>query len=73
MTKKHFEAMARLVKAILNDEWTSESPEWVDGWFVNRGNRQRATQTAEAFIILARSFNPRFNEQKFLKACGLVS
>lgn len=34
--------------------------------------RLRAIQTAEAFIILATRFNPLFDRQRFLQACGLV-
>jgi hypothetical protein len=35
-------------------------------------NLTRAVQTAEALILLFRQSNDRFDEQKFLEACGLV-
>ena len=33
----------------------------------------RAAYVAQAFITLAREFNPRFNTARFLTACGLES
>ncbi len=35
-------------------------------------NYTRAVQTAEAFILLFRQFNPLLDETRFLVACGLV-
>lgn len=88
MQKRHFEAMANLVRAILNGEWTHELPIWsgydtggdlapIEVLTDDAGNldvnKVRAIWTAEAFIILARAHNPRFDERRFLKACGLAS
>jgi hypothetical protein len=83
MTKKHFEHAAEMVRAILEGHWTGESPAWspikwgpeyeVDAYDLGNIDRDvvRAVQTAEAFIILAKEFNPRFDESRFLIACGL--
>ena len=76
MTKMHFQRAAEMVKAILHGEWTNEQPDWSFavqkyGW-AEVYSHQRAIQTAEAFIILFRQFNPRFNQQTFLVACGLA-
>ena len=72
MTKKHFQAMAEIVKSILEGKWTSEAPSWavdIDGTTAVT----RAVQTAEVFIILAERFNPRFDRDRFLQACGLIT
>ena len=79
MTKMHFTRAAELVNNIRQGAWTHEPPAWVDGERydgmpysdIETADYTRAVQTAEAFIILFREYNPRFNEQKFLKACGL--
>lgn len=83
MTKKTFEAMARLVRAIVDGAWTNEAPIWspisfdanIETDTIIDGNLPpnivRAVWTAEAFIVLARAHNPRFDEKRFLKACGL--
>jgi hypothetical protein len=84
MTKKHFVRAAEMVKAIRDGGWTHEAPEWAPTPYghdlevstEDMGNLLvdyvRAVQTAEAFILLFREFNPRFNQQTFLRACGLV-
>jgi hypothetical protein len=85
MTKRHFEVAAKQVKAILDGHWTSEFPSWADrhGNIVgpieidteDSGNLDvsytRAVWTAEAYILLFTEFNPRFDQTRFLKACGL--
>lgn len=81
MTKRHFHAAAEQVKAILAGEWTNELPSWVDQEFVvhhawikapsTRSPMLRAIQTAEAYILLFTRFNPQFNVETFLVACGL--
>mgnify|MGYP001565881769 FL=1 len=76
MTKKHFEAAAALVTAILHDEWTPEAPEWAPRSFTDTSNEpayERAVFSAEAFICLFREFNQRFDQQRFLRACGLAA
>lgn len=85
MTKMHFTRAAEMVKAIVDGDWTMELPNWsdpsigyrVEVWTECAGNVSanyvRAVWTAEAFILLFREYNPRFNESKFLKACGLAS
>ena len=82
MTKMHFTRAAEMVKAITEGAWASELPSWapihtgeqIETISDNSGNLEsayiRAVWTAEAFIILFREYNPRFNEAKFLKACG---
>lgn len=84
MTKMHFTRAAEMVHAIVDGHWTSELPDFanyrsgrIETDSATMGNvcqpYVRAVWTAEAFIILFREYNPRFNEQKFLKACGLGS
>lgn len=73
MTREHFNHAAELVDAIRRGSWTNEPPAFVDADAIQPiSNYQRAVQTAEAFIILFRAWNPRFDEQRFLKACGLA-
>jgi hypothetical protein len=82
MQKRHFEHMATIVKAILDNAWSDDWPSWAVQ--DSNGNRQqgfvapgidsytRAVLTAEAFIVFACEWDPRFDEQRFLQACGLV-
>jgi len=77
MTKMHFQHAAGMVKAILQGEWTRDFPVWVCIERVGRTNHledeyEQACIVAEAFILLFRAFNPRFDKQRFLVACGLV-
>ena len=76
MTKMHFQHAAEIVRAILAGEWTDSAPAWADrkqiGWPGQTEDFVRAVQTAEAFILLFRAYNPRFDEQRFLQACELV-
>lgn len=86
MTRKHFEQMAAIVRSILVGEWTHICPSWADNSryedmrliltdddiSTNDENYTRAVQTAEAFIVLASTNNPRFDRDRFLVACGLV-
>ena len=76
MTKRHFQAAAEQVRAILNGEWTDELPDWASRQaFQNipvNAYEARAIQTAEAYILLFSRFNPLFNQQTFLVACGLL-
>lgn len=69
MTRRHFQAMAEIVKAINEGEWTDELPAWAEE--TQRAEGNLAIAVAEAFIILARRFNPLFNQDVFLQACGL--
>jgi hypothetical protein len=69
--------MASIVRSILDGEWTNDSPEWSNRWDYNDGANTitpyaRAVQTAEAFIHLAEQWNPRFDADRFLVACGLA-
>ena len=79
MTKVHFIRAAEMVRAIRDGHWTNEWPDWADRTYTNRLQSvyednfyTRAVATAEAFIILFREFNPRFNQERFLVACGLA-
>ena len=81
MIKQHFIRAAETVKAILNGNWTNEPPEWegrtgfdlAPAWHEGReADYVRAVHTAEAFILLLREYNPRFNQETFLIACGLA-
>lgn len=60
MTRKHFDAMAAIVRRRLT-ECSVLTP----------ADRMRAQHTADAFISLAEWDNPRFNRERFLVACGL--
>ena len=78
MTKKHFQAAAAQVKSILDGDWTHEPPEWTNETHYNEvsiawPDYVRAVQTAEAYILLFQEFNPRFDQQQFMKACGLAA
>lgn len=77
MTKKHFIVMAKIVRNILEGNWTNNPPSWASNVLqqmeqTEEDNRLRAVQTAEAFIFLSRNENPRFDQNRFLVACGLA-
>lgn len=80
MTKQHFIAAAAQVKDIVSGEWSFDVPGWADahlGHFNQydddgKDSYVRAVQTAEAYILLFRQFNPRFDQHTFLVACGLA-
>jgi len=73
MTKKHFIHAANLVQSIATPRLSGEEVEVSTESLGNLNARDvRAMWTAEAFVSLFREYNPRFNEQKFLQACGLV-
>lgn len=62
MTKKHFEAIARIIKS-QRDDLVSEQPACGDAYNVLIAT---AANMADYFA----SENPRFNREKFLTACG---
>jgi len=76
MTKKHFEAMARIVDNIRCGEWDNATClPWARSYIKDASDAydaETACQVAEAFITLAISHNPRFDRERFLKACGLM-
>lgn len=73
MTKQHFIRAAEIVREILEGLWTNDAPVWASGIrHVDIQKYTRAVLTAEAFITLFRAYNDRFDEQRFLVACGLV-
>jgi hypothetical protein len=72
MTKQHFIRAAEIVKSIRDGHWTDEPPAWADNLVLMSHSYTRAVQTAEAFLFLFKEYNPRFDEQRFLVACGLV-
>ena len=81
MTKQHFIRAAEIVKSIRDGNWSNELPRWADGGIYNppyadrfstAENYTRAVQTAEAFLHLFKEYNPRFDERRFLSACGLL-
>lgn len=87
MQKRHFEHAASMVRSILYGKWTSEFPSWADrhGNIVGPievdteadgnldANYTRAVWTAEAFILLFTAYNPLFDRDRFLIACGLMT
>lgn len=58
MTKKHFEAAAAMVRAIGGDAPSLRE----------RGLRHDKAWT---YIALFEQFNPRFDRERFLRACGV--
>ena len=73
VTKKVFIRAAEIVKSIRDGHWTNEPPAWADNLVIMSHSYTRAVQTAEAFLMLFKEYNPRFDEQRFLVACGLVN
>ena len=63
MTKKHFIRMAEIVRNIKDGKW--QNPETEEPTELGH-----ALLVANAFANVAREDNPRFDEQRFLKACG---
>jgi hypothetical protein len=76
VSRNEMEHAASMVRAIANGDWTDEAPSWSDASNVYPApicpEYTRAVQTAEAFILFFQAFNPRFDQQRFLQACGLV-
>lgn len=62
MTRKHFEAAARIVR----DQVTEDTAN-----FESRDLVTTAQILADAFIDLFQQFSPNFDRARFLKACGL--
>lgn len=65
-----------MVHAILDGEWSDDPPSWFHGlqgatWSATPDNTLRAAQSAEFCILLFQTYNPRFNVDTFLRACGL--
>ena len=56
MTKKHFEAFARVIREDYNEEHL---------------DRDTAMRMASMVWLVAERDNPRFDRARFLKACGL--
>ena len=74
MTKKPFQFAADMVSSILAGDWTNETPPWSkQSQPFDVTPYERAAQTAEAFIMLFRAYNPRFDQTRFLIACGLAN
>ncbi len=61
MTKKHFIRMAEIIRAVLDGY----------GPTANITPHTQAECIAAAFIQLAREDNPRFDVDRFRRACGL--
>ena len=75
MTKQHFIRAAEIVRSIRVGDRTMALPSWAEPYssaFADDGRYARAIQTAKAFLLLFKEYNPRFDEQRFLQACGLV-
>src|ERR1035437_863746 len=73
VTKKVFIRAAEMVRSIRDGNWTNEPPSWADSLLdYHIPSKARAVQTAEAFLQLFKEYNPRFDQQRFLMACGLV-
>lgn len=68
---------ARIVKGILTGKWGGGRPAWADDLGrldIDSEDYDRATKTAEAFIVLLdQPGEPPFPQDEFLVACGLGS
>lgn len=75
MTKQHFIAAADQVNSIRDGCWSNEPPKWAlpSPASFYTSSFERAVWTAEAYILLFKQFNPRFDADRFLRACGLVA
>lgn len=75
MTGQQFTRAAEIVKQILDGRQV-DIPMWAMPLLSHTNTYAapgvRAVQTAEAFIQLFTAFNDRFDQQRFLQACGLV-
>lgn len=72
LQKRHFERMAKIVDNIRRGYWTNEFPEWAAKEAEPAiSHYARAVYTAEAFLSLAQDSNDLFDEDRFLRACGL--
>lgn len=69
MTKKHFELIAEL----LNRHVTRTTPTNIGPSFfmAEESKRQGAENVARDMADLFKEFNPLFDVERFLKACGL--
>lgn len=63
-SKRHYEAVARIIRANLQDPASMFSPED----YSNGG----VQMVAEDFAVLFHADNPRFDRARFLKACGVL-
>ena len=78
MTKKYLIAAAEIVRNIREGNWTGSPPVWAENYTMaitvsdDYTAYIRACQTAEAFCLLFATDNPRFDQERFLSACGLV-
>ena len=72
ITKMHFERAAAIVKSVLHDDYFFQD---IEVETASTGNINPALFVArrccESFVTLFREFNPRFNAEKFYRACGL--
>lgn len=82
ITKGTFIQAAAMVGSVLRGGWTPAPPDWADrsrymegslGLFAKNEYYTRAVQMAEIFILLFTHANPRFDRDRFLDACGLLT
>ncbi len=70
MTKQHFVAAAKIVDNIRCGDWDFTTAERAVSHAQSR-EYDYAAVVADAFQTLFRQYNPRFDSQRFLVACGL--
>lgn len=72
MTAKDHKNAAEIVRNIREGNWSDSRPEWsgTEYYYYPADCFTQAVQTAEAFVMLFKAENSRFNQQRFLKACG---
>jgi hypothetical protein len=72
MTKKHFEAIARIIKANMDHAktWDDAAAGFDEGYGVGFG--MGAQTVADDLADYFAKENPRFDRDRFLKACGVA-
>lgn len=63
MTKKNYEAAAKIVQHILPDDILSSKEK--------KAAQLEAKAVCTAFVILFRDDNPGFDQERFMKACEI--
>lgn len=72
MTQKWFTQQAcAIVRNILAGGWSHELPIWADYERRHEIRYVRAVRAAECYILMAQTWNKRFNVDAFIRECGL--
>ena len=68
MTKQNFETAARIVRDIVDGPFYPKAPKSAKE---TRTSKLEAKAVCTAFVLLFRDDNPRFDQERFIKACGV--